>query len=138
MPTEPLALHPPPPELTPTWTPDIWADQLLLMNACVKHGVRFQWSLGVLFIPLRDIEVVLTELADRIRVHGFDGFFLEGYRICPRLDYSSVGYGEGLTAAEAVAELAFWPKDKELWLEVVISMVGESGRYASGSAGSRS
>jgi hypothetical protein len=113
-------LYPPPQELTPTWTPDIWPDRLLLMNACVKYGVKFRWSLGVLCIQLSDIEVVLNDLPDHIRVLGFDTFRLEGYSTCPRLDYYSE-YGHGISVAEALADIADWPRDMELWIQAVIT-----------------
>jgi hypothetical protein len=113
-------LYPPPQELTPTWTPDIWPERLLLMNACVKHGVKFHWSLGVLCIPLRDIEVVLNELPSHIRVLGFDTFKLEGYSTYARLDPIS-DYGHGIPVAEALAHIADWPRDMELWIEAVIT-----------------
>jgi len=90
------------------------------MNACVKHGVRFQWTLGVLFIPLSDIEIVLTELPSNVRVLGFDGFNLEGYKIYPSLEYLTE-YGSGFTIAEALSDIAEWPRDKELWVETVIT-----------------
>lgn len=113
-------LHPPPAKLTPTWTPDIWRHELLLMNACVKHGVTFRWSLGVLYIPLRGVEVVLGELASKVRVLGFDTFRLEGYWVYPRLDYYS-SYGDGIPVADALADIADWPRDMELWIEAVIT-----------------
>ena len=113
-------LHPPPARLTPTWTPEVWRDELLLMNACVKHGVTFRWSLGVLFIPLKDIEVVLTDHASHIRVNGLDAFRLEGYRVYPRVDYMA-DFGSGIPVAEALAAVADWPQNMELWVEAVIT-----------------
>ena len=90
------------------------------MNACVKHGVTFRWSLGVLYIPLRGVEVVLGELASKVRVLGFDTFRLEGYWVYPRLDYYS-SYGDGIPVADALADIADWPRDMELWIEAVIT-----------------
>jgi len=69
-------------------------------------------------IQFSDIEAVLRELPPQARILGFDTFTLVGYTTQPRLDYHSE-YGSGIPVADAIARIANWPRDLELWIEVV-------------------
>ena len=64
MSTRAWVLEPPP----PPYPTEHWRLEVLLMNACIKHRVKFTWTPGDLFIPLKDIDAVLTALLANIRV----------------------------------------------------------------------
>ena len=71
-------------------------------------------------VDLDGLDKVLLDVAEDYLVLGFDTFTLNGRAVQPRLDYHT-DFGDGTSANEALAAIAGWPRDLDLWVEPVLT-----------------
>lgn len=91
----------------------------LILEACISQRVRFYWQPNwTLLIDIEGIDDVLAQLSGQVRILGFDTFTLEGKTVYPRLDFLS-DYDEGISPSQAAKDITGWPRDVDLWIEVV-------------------
>ena len=91
----------------------------LVLEACISQRVEFYWQPNwTLLIDIEGIDEVLGELSGQVQILGFDTFTLKGKTVYPRLDFLS-DYGDGISPSEAARDIAGWPRDTDLWVEVV-------------------
>lgn len=100
--------------------PSVGTAVMALIAACMAHGVRFHWTPGVLMVDLDGLDQVLLDVADDYLILGFETFTLDGRAVQPRLDYHS-DFGDGTSVSDALAAIADWPRDLDLWVETVLT-----------------
>lgn len=94
-----------------------------ILEACIAARVRFYWKPNwTLLIDIEGIDAVLDGLGETVTILGFDTFTLEGKTVYPRLDYMT-DFGEGISTRAARDEIAGWPRNTGLWVEVVARKV---------------
>lgn len=95
----------------------------LILEACIGARVRFYWKPNwTLLIDIEGIDAVLDGLSETVTILGFDTFTLESKTVYPRLDYMT-DFGEGISTRSARDEIAGWPRNNGLWVEVVARKV---------------
>jgi len=111
--TRPFELHLP----SRDYPEEPWSIDVLFLNACIRRRVRFYcFPTSNILCPLQDLEGVLNEISDVIRVIGFEAFELEGYSIIPRSDYIATN-DPAVTVAEALEYIRDWPRNENLWIQ---------------------
>lgn len=102
--------------------PPATADQRLIVQACLDHGVQVFWrTRGTLLVEKAGIPLILPELlAAGYKVLGFEGFEIDSTHIHPRIDL--IFDSDSQPRLDPVGGIADWPDD--IWVDITIQSLG--------------